>query len=300
MEKIEMTEDDIFSYAVGYFLFFCLNLYLAKKNKRSLGWTMLGSIFIPPLITVFLLIPKKVVSDESSSSLSNTQKLLKNYYLRFLFLLILGIIGNQIVRLTPDKLNYFVPLYLTFISFLSFPKTRKIICYSIIVIGVMISIGELSISYSITSEEMNNWWVKGPFVLIGTCVWFIYMSLKAKKSDELGEENYFTQAKLTKEDLKFLKTILIVVSIIGLITAIFLFINENIDQLIHISLIAGIPLGALLCAIGSESLGEKDDRFKTGHKENFEPMVWVTLICFIIGIPWFIAGVVYTLSSGIL
>lgn len=232
-------------------------------------------------------------------------KLLKNSYLRFTFLCIISIIFNQIFPLTPDQLGYVLPNYLIFSVLLSFPKTRtKKVFFSIAGIYLfllsIVLLSELTTSNDISSDDLESWWVKGPFIFIGLCVWFIYIGYKSNKSKKLGEENYFTQAKLTKEDLKFLKIILIVVSIIGLITAIFLFINENIDQLIHISLIAGIPLGALLCAIGSESLGEKDDRFKTGHKENFEPMVWVTLICFIIGIPWFIAGVVYTLSSGIL
>jgi len=294
------VENEVAGFLVFYFLNFCLNLYLAKKNKRSLGWTMLGSIFIPPLITVFLLIPKKVVSDETSSSPSNTQKLLKNNYLRFTFLIILGMILNQIVRLTPDQLDNFFPLYLAFISFLSFPKIRKFIFYSFILISILGILSEMTIAYNISSKVLNSWWVKGPFVVIGLCVWFGYFAYRSEKSKAKGEDNYFTQAKLTKEDLKFLKYILIILIIVGLIAAIILFINHNIDILKHIFLIAGVPLGAIFCAIGSASLGDEDGRYKTGYKGNFEPMVWVTLICFIIGIPWLIAGVVYTLSSGIL
>jgi hypothetical protein len=40
-------------------LLICFNCYLAKKKGRSVGWTLLGSLFLLPMVTIYLLIRKK-------------------------------------------------------------------------------------------------------------------------------------------------------------------------------------------------------------------------------------------------
>ena len=54
-----MTSDALAGLVI--ILFICFNVYLAKKKGRSIGWTLLGSIFLFPVVTIYLLIRNKSV-----------------------------------------------------------------------------------------------------------------------------------------------------------------------------------------------------------------------------------------------
>ena len=58
----EMTIGKIIGLLVIVF-FFGFNVYLAKKKGRSVGWTLLGTVFFLPFVTIYLLISKNLVAE---------------------------------------------------------------------------------------------------------------------------------------------------------------------------------------------------------------------------------------------
>ena len=169
------------------------------------------------------------------------------------------------------------------IPFFKYPQHRKKIATVALVLGSVILLAESGIS----SEELDSWWIKIPFLVIGTILYFVITGMMAAKSDDPELKALITERSFKKEDIKTL-----LIASVGVCVAIGAYaVWENRDTLVELFKVAGIFIGFLLIAIGNVFLGSKDARFRTGFKGNFEPNYKIAFTCFALGIPWFLYSI---------
>lgn len=168
------------------------------------------------------------------------------------------------------------------IPFFLYPKHRKKIIVIALILGALVLMAESGVS----SDDLESWWIKIPFLIVGTIIYFVVTGLLAAKSDDPELKALMADRSLKKEEIKSL-----VIAGGGVCIAIVIYmVWDNRDALLELFKVAGVFVGFLLIAIGNVFLGSKDGRFRTGFKGNFEPNYKIALSCFAIGIPWFLYG----------